>query len=207
MCGHLISLCSAYEPTLNEIFVLLHFTHDNTIQICNRIMFDFHPGLPHMSSLFLTTIKFCILAQVFGCGWSGHVATLRWVGRRGGGGKERKVGRGRGGIGGWRVTWLDVPVNHIQHEWPVASVHTTSESFAIRISVLFSVTCDCNYQKSSITIRSFLLRWFFNTRLFLDITVSVQCIEVRWPVRCLMYLQMFHSAICIIDLTGIIIHR
>ena len=46
-----------------------------------------------MSSLFLTTIKFCILAQVFECGWSGHVATLRWVGRRGGGGKERKVGR------------------------------------------------------------------------------------------------------------------
>ena len=61
-----------------------------------------------MYSLFLTTMKFCILAQVFECGWGGHVATLGWVGGwkggGGGGGGGGEVGRGRGRIGGWRVT-------------------------------------------------------------------------------------------------------
>ena len=33
------------STTLNEISVAVF---DNVVEICNRIMFDFHQGLPHM---------------------------------------------------------------------------------------------------------------------------------------------------------------
>ena len=103
---------------------------------------------------------------MFKCDWGAHVATLGWVVRRGGG-RERKKRREREREN-WRMdvnmightTYLPLQVfllNHIQHEWPMTSVCTISESFEIRISVLLSVTCGCNYQKSSFAIRSFLL--------------------------------------------------
>ena len=34
--GHLISLCSAYESTLNERSALQHFRYDNTVELHNR---------------------------------------------------------------------------------------------------------------------------------------------------------------------------
>ena len=34
------------SPTLNESSVLKHFEHSSTIEIRNRIMFDFYSGLP-----------------------------------------------------------------------------------------------------------------------------------------------------------------
>ena len=37
------------SPTLNESFVLQHFERSNAIEMSNRIMFNFYPGLPHVS--------------------------------------------------------------------------------------------------------------------------------------------------------------
>ena len=37
------------SPALNGCTVLQRFERDNTVKICNRIMFDFYPGLPHMN--------------------------------------------------------------------------------------------------------------------------------------------------------------
>ena len=36
------------SPTLNRSTALQRFEHGNAVEICNRIMFDFYPGLPHM---------------------------------------------------------------------------------------------------------------------------------------------------------------
>ena len=36
------------SPASNGSSVLLRFEHDNTVEICNGIMFDFYPGLPHI---------------------------------------------------------------------------------------------------------------------------------------------------------------
>ena len=87
------------STALNEISVAVF---DNAVEIWKR-MFDFHLGLPHMYiSLFLTTVKFCILVQVLECVCDGYVAPLggREVGGAGGRrGKKGKVGAGRGRIG------------------------------------------------------------------------------------------------------------
>ena len=37
------------SPVLNGSFALEHFERDNVIEIRNRIMFDFYPGLPQSS--------------------------------------------------------------------------------------------------------------------------------------------------------------
>jgi len=47
---HESTLCMS--PTLNRSSALQHFQHDNAVEIRNRIMFDFYPGL---SQLPLTT--------------------------------------------------------------------------------------------------------------------------------------------------------
>ena len=36
------------SPALNGSTALQRCEHDNAVEICNRIMFDFYPGLPHM---------------------------------------------------------------------------------------------------------------------------------------------------------------
>ena len=36
------------SPTFNGSFALQRFERDNAINIRNRIMFDFYPGLPHI---------------------------------------------------------------------------------------------------------------------------------------------------------------
>ena len=36
------------SPTLNGSTVLQHFERGNEVEICNRIIFDFYPGLPHI---------------------------------------------------------------------------------------------------------------------------------------------------------------
>ena len=36
------------SPALNESAVLEFYEHSNAIEIRNRIMFDFYPGLPHV---------------------------------------------------------------------------------------------------------------------------------------------------------------
>ena len=36
------------SPTRNSSTVLQHFENGNVIKICNRIMFNFYMGLPHM---------------------------------------------------------------------------------------------------------------------------------------------------------------
>ena len=36
------------NPALNESAALQHFERSNTVKICNGIMFNFYPGLPHM---------------------------------------------------------------------------------------------------------------------------------------------------------------
>ena len=38
-------------PALNRSSALQHFEHGNGVEICNGIMFDFYPGLPHMKLL------------------------------------------------------------------------------------------------------------------------------------------------------------
>ena len=36
------------SPTLNKSSALQHFECSNVVEICNQIMFDFYPGLPHI---------------------------------------------------------------------------------------------------------------------------------------------------------------
>ena len=36
------------SPALNGNTALQCFKHDNVVEICNRIMLDFYPGLPHI---------------------------------------------------------------------------------------------------------------------------------------------------------------
>ena len=42
------------SPTFNGSFVLQHFECGNAVELCNGIMFDFYPGLPHMVVTMLT---------------------------------------------------------------------------------------------------------------------------------------------------------
>ena len=37
------------NPALNGRTTLQHFERDNTVEICNGMMFNFYPGLPHMN--------------------------------------------------------------------------------------------------------------------------------------------------------------
>ena len=73
---------------------------------------------------------------MFECVWGGYVALLGWAGGdRGRGGKEREGWKREGELLG-EGDWMYLPsqaflLNHIQHDWPVASVCTTSESFEI----------------------------------------------------------------------------
>ena len=41
-------LAAHMNPTLNGSFVLQRFKRGNAVEIHNRIMFDFCPGLPHI---------------------------------------------------------------------------------------------------------------------------------------------------------------
>ena len=89
------------STALNEISVAVF---DNAVEIWKR-MFDFHLGLPHMYiSLFLTTVKFCILVQVLECVCDGYVAPLGWAGGGRGRREERKE---REGGGRERENWKD----------------------------------------------------------------------------------------------------
>ena len=46
------------EPTLNGSSVLQRFEHSNVVEIRNRIVFDFYPGLPHiLFPLLATSLK------------------------------------------------------------------------------------------------------------------------------------------------------
>ena len=36
------------SPDLNRNTALQHFKRGNAVEICNGIMFDFNPGLPHI---------------------------------------------------------------------------------------------------------------------------------------------------------------
>ena len=67
-------------------FLLLHFKHDNAVQICNSIMktaTHVYVAFPYNNNILYPCTIVCV--------WGGYVATLRWV--RWEGGKERKVGR------------------------------------------------------------------------------------------------------------------
>ena len=52
----LINTCHIYtahmSPVLNGSFALQRFERSNAIKICNGIMFDFYPGLPHVSLIY-----------------------------------------------------------------------------------------------------------------------------------------------------------
>ena len=39
------------SPTLNGSFVLQRFKRSNTVELCNGMMFNFYPGLPHVHTL------------------------------------------------------------------------------------------------------------------------------------------------------------
>ena len=83
------------STALSEISVAVF---DNVVEICNRIMFDFPQDCHTCTcSLFLTTVKFCILVQVLECVCSGYVAPLGWAGSGRGqdGGEEKRDGLGR----------------------------------------------------------------------------------------------------------------
>ena len=43
------------SPILNGSFVLRHFECSNAVEICNGIMFDFYPGLPHTCMMLLVS--------------------------------------------------------------------------------------------------------------------------------------------------------
>ena len=49
---YLINLHSAMSPALNGGAALQHFDYGNTVEICNRLMFDFYLGLPQMLCTF-----------------------------------------------------------------------------------------------------------------------------------------------------------
>ena len=56
------------NPALNGSSVLECFEHGNVMEICNGIMFDFYPGLPHiycMNSLFgILECNVCVVALI-----------------------------------------------------------------------------------------------------------------------------------------------
>ena len=41
------------SPALNGSSAVERFKHGNAIELCNRIMFDFYPGLPHLCILYV----------------------------------------------------------------------------------------------------------------------------------------------------------
>ena len=43
------------SPTLYGSSALQYFKHDNVIEICNRVMFDFYPRLPHIYIIYTCT--------------------------------------------------------------------------------------------------------------------------------------------------------
>ena len=48
MLRRLISIFAVcMSPTLNGSFALQHFEHGNAVELHNKIMFNFYPGLPH----------------------------------------------------------------------------------------------------------------------------------------------------------------
>ena len=59
------TFATCMSPALNESFAPQCFKHGNAVELRNRIMFDFHPGLPHMlyrkcllELLLLSTVMF-----------------------------------------------------------------------------------------------------------------------------------------------------
>ena len=49
-CVNVVSIHEfTQSPSLNGSSALEHFKHSNAIEIRNRILFDFYPGLPHMA--------------------------------------------------------------------------------------------------------------------------------------------------------------
>ena len=55
VCVYLVHM----SPVFNESSLLQHFKCDNTIKLCNRIMFNVYPGLPH-EELECLWYTFCI---------------------------------------------------------------------------------------------------------------------------------------------------
>ena len=55
MLGKLINTCHIYtarmSPVLNGSTALQRFERSKAIEIQNRIMFNFYPGLPHMHAM------------------------------------------------------------------------------------------------------------------------------------------------------------
>ena len=79
---HVYTLCMS--STLNRSSALQHFECGSTIEICNAIMFDFYPGLPHIWLVWLYE-WYCNLLWQWGQkrgleGGEGWVAEGRWKG-------------------------------------------------------------------------------------------------------------------------------
>ena len=52
-CSNYRWICAAHlSPALNESSEISHFQCSDAIEICNRIMFVFYPGLPHVDGSF-----------------------------------------------------------------------------------------------------------------------------------------------------------
>ena len=49
-------------PTLNGSTALQRFKRSNAVEICNGIMFNFYPGLPHIYYYFLSYVVNAIAA-------------------------------------------------------------------------------------------------------------------------------------------------
>ena len=64
-----MQLHCVYGPTLNENTELQHYKCGNTVDIRNRIMFDFYPGLPQLLNIWIVH-QICVhkyLLQFFQC--------------------------------------------------------------------------------------------------------------------------------------------
>ena len=59
------------SPALNGSSTLQRFEHGNAVEKCNRIMFDFYPGLPHMQNNGATEVglyRWCVEDETPLCG-------------------------------------------------------------------------------------------------------------------------------------------
>ena len=53
------------SPAFNRSSALERFEHSNEIEIHNRIMFDFYPGLPHIHTIYTRSIYILSIQEVY----------------------------------------------------------------------------------------------------------------------------------------------